>query len=306
MPDSHARTPRTTTVNPTNAFTVDVEDWYHGIELPFENWKAYPARLDVGMPRILGLLDRYRTKATFFILGWVANEYPELVKEIAERGHEIGSHGLSHEKAYNLSPEAFREEIRTSRKQLQDLTGQPVTVFRSPFFSVTSKNFWALEILAEEGFTIDCSISPVKTWRYGIEGCPDEIFHLSDVGITEFPVSTFRVLKKKWAIGGAYFRILPFLFTKKAFLKRQAERKCTMFYVHPWEFDPDHPVVSMEWKAKLTHYAGLRKTYKYTEKLLRHFKLGTVSSTVRQYLVDRTPRTLTTNLLAASEKSTAE
>lgn len=280
-----------------NVFTVDMEDWYQGIELPFERWEEYSVRLEIGLYRLLDLLEKYGVHATFFVLGWVAKRFPELVKHVANRGHELGSHGFSHEKVYNLLPEDFRQEIRTTRSILQDLSGCPVVTHRSPFFSITSKNLWALKILSEEGFSIDCSMSPIKTWRYGISTCPDEVFHITDSGITEFPISTFNVLNKKWAIGGAYFRILPYRFTRKAFMNRQDEGKCTMFYVHPWEYDPEHPDAPMEWKARLTHYARLRKTYPYTERLLQDFQFDTVSRVVDDYAVNNTIKTITTDLL---------
>ena len=280
-----------------NAFTVDMEDWYQGIELPFKSWKDYPSRLEIGLRSILELLEKNAVQATFFTLGWVAKKYPDLVKEVADNGHELGSHGFSHEKVYNLSPQAFRQEIRNTRQILEDVSGRPVVCHRSPFFSITPKNLWALEILSEEGFTIDCSISPVKTWRYGISSCPDEIFSISDAGIIEFPVSTFRILNKRWALGGAYFRILPYFFTKKALKKRFKEKRCTMFYVHPWEYDPEHPVAPMEFKAKITHYARLKKSYKFTERLLRDFKFDTVNRVVDHYAAGHQIRKITTDLL---------
>ena len=280
-----------------NAFTVDLEDWYQGIELPSESWKDYSPRIEIGLYRILELLDKNSVQATFFVLGWIAEQYPGLIKEVANRGHELGSHGRFHEKAYDLSPEVFRHDVRNTRTLLQELSGQPVVTHRSPFFSITSDNLWTLKILSEEGFTIDCSISPLKTWRYGINKCPDDIYNISDSQITEFPVSTFNILNRKWAIGGAYFRILPYRFTRKAFLKRQAEGKCTMFYVHPWEYDADHPSAPMEWKAKLTHYARLHKTYPYTKRLLQDFEFDTVSRVVDHYAANHNIQNITTDLL---------
>ena len=280
-----------------NAFTVDMEDWYQGIELPLEKWQDYSSRLDIGLHAILELLEKNAVQATFFTLGWVAKKHPDLVKEVADHGHELGSHGFSHEKVYNLSPQAFRGEIRNTKQLLEDLSGRPVVCHRSPFFSITSNNLWALEILRDEGFTIDCSISPVKTWRYGISSCPDEIFSISDVGITEFPVSLFRILNKRWALGGAYFRILPYFFTKRAFKKRIGKRRCTMFYVHPWEYDPRHPVAPMEFKAKTTHYARLKKTATFTAHLLRDFKFDTVTRVVDHYAASHHIRKITTDML---------
>ena len=288
--------------NPPNskamsAFTVDMEDWYQGIELPFESWKDYPSRLEIGLRAILELLEKNDVHATFFTLGWVAEKHPELVKEVAHCGHELGSHGYSHEKAYNLSSQDFRKEIRNTRQILEDLSGRPVVCHRSPFFSITSKNLWALEILSDEGFSIDCSVSPIKTWRYGISSCPDEIFIISDAGIIEFPVSTFRIANRRWALGGAYFRILPYFFTKRAFRRRIGDKRCTMFYVHPWEYDPGHPVAPMELKAKITHYTRLKKSYGFTKRLFKDFKFDTVTRVVDHYAASHQIRQITTDLL---------
>jgi polysaccharide deacetylase family protein (PEP-CTERM system associated) len=277
-----------------NAFTVDLEDWYQGIELPYDQWRLYPSRLEIGLERILSLMDQAGVKATFFVLGWIAQQHPELIKKIAQHGHELGSHGFSHEKVYHQTPETLRADIRKTRQYIQNITGQPLVVHRSPFFSITSTNLWALQVLAEEGITIDCSISPIKTWRYGIRGCPDDIFSINDVGITEYPVSAFYVFKKRWAIGGAYFRILPYRFTRAAIRKRQRAGKSTMFYVHPWEYDPDHPKAPMEWKAKLTHYARLRKMLPYTHYLFKDFKFNTVSGAIKEYTDHYAIRSITT------------
>jgi hypothetical protein len=172
-----------------------------------------------------------------------------------------------------------------------------VAAHRSPFFSITSENLWALDILSEEGFTIDCSISPIKTWRYGIRSCPDEIFRIETADLMEFPVSSFNILSRRWAIGGAYFRILPYWFTQKAFRKRVAKGKATMFYLHPWECDPDHPRVPMERKARLTHYARLNKTLPYLDRLLNDFNFDSVSAVVAHYTAHHHVRNLTTDML---------
>jgi polysaccharide deacetylase family protein (PEP-CTERM system associated) len=279
-------------------FSVDFEDWYQGMEFPMSEWPKYGPRIEKGLLPLLDLLDRHGVKATFFTLGWVARQYPLLVKDVAARGHEIGSHGYSHEKVYNLGPDLFREEIRQTKNIIEDLTGQPVVVHRSPIFSITPRSLWALPILAEEGYKIDCSINPVKTWRYGIANCPDEIFRIREAGgLIEFPVSTFHVLHKRWAIGGAYFRILPYFFTKKGIRHRLEEHRSTMFYIHPWEYDPGHPVVPFEWKAKLTHYARLRKTYPYTGRMLGDFSFTTLSNYVSDYANRHPLRELSLNVL---------
>ena len=267
----------------TNAFTVDFEDWYHGIELPYSDWHKYERRIEKGFYPVFDALQKHKIKGTFFTLGWVAKEYPKLIKELAAAGHELGSHGYSHEKVYNLTHQQFRKEVRDTKNIIEDLTSQKVTTYRAPFFSITHKSLWALEILAEEGYTIDCSISPIKTWRYGIASCPDEIFKIKEANIIEFPVSTFSYLRKRWAIGGAYFRLLPYSFTGNGIKRRNKVGKYTMFYIHPWEYDPTHPKIKMERKAKFTHYTRLINTLPGTEKLLSHFKFGTVTEVVKSY-----------------------
>ena len=266
-----------------NSFTVDFEDWYQGIELPYSNWHEYDRRIEKGFYRVLELLGRCDSKATFFTLGWVAENYPQLVKETAAAGHELGSHGYSHEKVYNQTPEKFRHEIRQTKNIIEQLTGKEVTTHRSPFFSITSKSLWALDILAEEGYKIDCSISPIKTWRYGISTCPDSIFRITENNLIEFPVSRFSFLRRNWAVGGAYFRIFPYFFTLNGMKQRLKNNLPNMFYIHPWEYDPGHPRVKFECKAMITHYANLKKTYGNTQKLLTHLKFETVTNLVTAY-----------------------
>lgn len=270
-----------------NAFSVDLEDWYQGIELPFSSWDQHTERIRKGLDPLLELLAKHNTKATFFTLGWIGEKYPELIRQITDAGHEMASHGYSHEKVYDLSPEAFREEISRTKKILEDISGTPVVAFRAPFFSITNRSLWALDILKEEGYRIDCSISPVKTWRYGISTTPDEIFTIKENGLTEFPVSTFKLMTKNLGIGGAYFRLFPYLLTSNGLKQRTKQGKVNMFYIHPWEYDPQHPVVDMERKAKITHYTRLSKTIPFTDKLLGQFKFDTVSNVVAQYKAER-------------------
>lgn len=260
-------------------FSIDVEDWYQGLELPLERWSGKEGRLSVGLDRILDLLDKSNTRATFFTLGWIAENEPDVVRRIVKRGHELASHGYSHAKVYDLSPKDFRAEVRDSKRRLEDLAGHAVTAFRAPFFSITSRSLWALDILREESFTVDCSISPSKTWRYGIASSPSHPYRIREVGLVEFPVSTWSLLGRRVGIGGAYFRIMPYALTR-AILRRKSERGA-MFYAHPWEYDPDHPVLKdIEPKAKFTHYANLASTAPKTARLLEDFKCTTLSAVI--------------------------
>lgn len=265
-----------------NVFSVDLEDWYHGIELPFESWSNYEDRLRIGLDPLLNILAQKNTKATFFTLGWVGEKYPKLIKEISDQGHEIASHGFSHTKVYELKKAAFREEVRKTKKVLEDLSGKGVVAYRAPYFSITKNSLWALDILKEEGYEIDCSISPIKTWRYGISTVPDEVFSIKENGLIEFPASRFYVINKAFAVGGAYFRIFPYSFTKKGMQKRTKNNQYNMFYIHPWEYDPDHPKLNLAFKPKMTHYTRLNKTYPNTDKLLQDFKFYTVSQLVKK------------------------
>ena len=266
------------------AFSVDLEDWYQGIELPFDSWDKQTKRLHYGLDRLMDLLDVHNTKATFFTLGWIGERYPELIRQLTDAGHEMASHGYSHEKVYDLNQVDFREDIRKTKAILEDISGQAVVAYRAPFFSITNESLWALDIVREEGYGIDCSVSPIKTWRYGIAGAPDEIYTFRENGLTEFPVSTVNLLTKVFGIGGAYFRLFPYGLTRIGLNRRLKDRKVTMFYVHPWEYDPSHPVVQMEWKAKLTHYSRLNRMLPLTEKLLTQYKFDTVTNVVSSEL----------------------
>ncbi|MCS7085369.1 MAG: DUF3473 domain-containing protein [Bacteroidia bacterium] len=265
------------------AFTVDVEDWYHGVELPLDAWEKCERRLEKGLYPLMDLMAECGAQGTFFVLGWVAEHYPEVIKRIAAAGHELGSHGATHEKVYNLSPEAFRREIRDVKARIEDLTGKSVVAHRSPYFSITARSLWALPVLREEGFTLDCSISPVKTWRYGISTSPDVPYYIPEADMVEFPLSTFSLLHKKPAIGGAYFRLLPYFLTLRGLRRRRARRLPVMFYIHPWEYDPRHPRIAMERKARFTHYTRLSKTMTYTRLMLKEFSFVGAISALQKY-----------------------
>jgi len=264
----------------THAFTVDMEDWYQGIELPPDAWSDKERRLHRGMETLLALLEDQGVKATFFVLGVVAEEHPGLVRQVAEAGHEIGSHGYDHTKVYELDPARFRsDEVRT-RDRLQDITGSRVTSYRSPYFSITRRSLWALEVLVELGYTVDASISAVETWRYGIAGAPDRPYMIPELGLTEVPPSTLRFLGRDLSLGGAYFRIFPYRLTDRALEAARAEGRPAVFYIHPWEFDPTHPRIPFERRARLTHYARLGRTTPLTRRLLAEHRFGTLGEMV--------------------------
>jgi polysaccharide deacetylase family protein (PEP-CTERM system associated) len=261
----------------TNALTIDFEDWYQGLEIPHTEWSGYEDRVVPAGRRVLKLLAENGTRATFFVLGYVAEQHPEIVREIAEAGHEIGTHGYSHTLIYQQTPELFRREMDRTIKLLQDLAGQPVLGHRAPFFSITRESLWALEVLGELGIRYDSSIFPVLNYRYGIEDAPRWPYAVTagEREIIEFPISTLQLFGRNVPIaGGAYFRIYPYAFTRRAFKSVNGKGYPVVFYVHPWELDPDHPRIPLPRRISLTHYFNLGKTERRLRRLLADFSFA--------------------------------
>jgi len=262
-----------------HAFTIDLEDWYHGIPIAAERKASAERRLHVGTEQLLELLARAGAKATFFALSLIAKEHPSLLRQIAAAGHDVGSHGLSHDLIYEMSPERFREETRSSVRDLEDCIGKPVRSYRAAYFSITRRSMWALDVLAGEGIRFDSSIFPVKNWRYGI---PDysrrpTVVETSNGPLLEFPLSTRRLLGRNIpTTGGAYFRIYPYAVTRFNMRASEREGMPVVFYLHPWELDPKHPFVSFRKKAMLTHYVNLRSTAPKLTRLLADFRFTTL------------------------------
>ena len=264
-----------------NALSFDVEDWYMGIEIGMERWGEFEKRLGIGLNLILNLLDERSVKATFFILGKCAEYHPDLVRRIAERGHEPATHGLSHTKIYEMTPESFDAELAKSVGLISSITGREVVGHRAPYFSITDQSLWALDVLRRNGIRYDSSIYPGSNYRYGIEGTPEQPYALKDNGMPEFPMSVGRVFGKKHGIGGAYFRILPYAATRRAIKGINTAGHPAMFYLHPWEFDPAHPKVEFPRKAQFTHYFNLNATARRFRKLLGEFRFAPVSDVLR-------------------------
>lgn len=259
---------------PVNALTIDFEDWYQGLEIPMDRWDGFEDRMELAGRRIVELLDAAGSRATFFVLGAVAERHPHLVREIAAAGHEVATHGHSHTLVYKQSPAIFREELRRSIGVLEDLCETPVIGHRAPFFSITDDSLWALDVLAEEGIRYDSSIFPMRNPRYGIAGAPRWPYQIKTDGgeLHEFPISTWDVRGHLLPIaGGAYFRIWPYLVTSKAFRDINREGRSAVFYLHPWEVDPCHPRIDLPRRIRLTHYVNLKATARRLERLLREF-----------------------------------
>jgi polysaccharide deacetylase family protein (PEP-CTERM system associated) len=266
-----------------NAFTVDVEDYYQvsAFERSIDraDWERYDSRVTDNTMRILDLLDRHDTKATFFVLGWIAERRPGLVREIHRRGHEIGSHGYWHRLIYEQSPQDFRRDVRSSRDILRDAIGAPVLAYRAPSFSITRQSMWALEILAEEGFLMDSSVFPIHHDRYGIPGARPEIHKIDTPAgpLWEFPMSIVRFAWMNCPVGGGgYFRLYPVRWTIRMLSRiNSVERRSFTCYVHPWELDPGQPRLRAGSRiSRARHYVNLRTTERKLDVLLKAFHFG--------------------------------
>lgn len=275
-----------------NAMTVDVEDYMHvsafaGV-IRRDDWDRHELRVERNTHRLLDLFDRHAVRATFFVLGWVAQRRPALIHEIAARGHEVASHGLTHELVYNQTPELFREETRISKALLEDLVQAPVTGYRAASYSITSKSLWALDILVELGFEYDSSIFPVRHDRYGIPGARTEPYvHETESGrrIIEFPLTTKDIFGYRLPVaGGGYFRIFPYSVTRAAFrsISRQEQRPF-IFYLHPWEIDPEQPRIEAGWLSRFRHYTNLSRCEHRLDRLLGEFPFGTVRESLTRH-----------------------
>lgn len=260
-----------------HAFTIDVEDWLDGIPISRSAKLQSEKRLERGMERLLALMGESKVRGTFFALGPIAEAYPELIRRLVDEGHELGCHGWSHDLLYQMTPERFREETRRARDAIQAISGTPVTAYRAAYFSITKASFWALEILAELGFKYDSSIFPVQNWRYGIAQFNPQPQRIDTPAgpILEFPISTVKRWGRNWPVsGGAYFRLYPYSVTRSHFRLTEGSGRPVVFYLHPWELDPDHPKVKFHWKAWVTHYSNLRSTAPRLKRLLKDFSFA--------------------------------
>jgi len=267
-----------------NAMSVDVEDYYHVSALapvvPRAEWPRMESRVCANTARLLSLFSEQAVRATFFVLGRVAERHPDLVRQIAAGGHEIASHGFDHRLVYDQTPDAFRDDIRRAKRMLEDLAGVPVVGYRAPSYSITSRSLWALDVLVEEGYEYDSSIFPIHHDRYGIPGSPRHAHVLSrEAGaLVELPPSTVRIGSTNLPVaGGGYFRILPYWWTRWGIARvNQRERRPAIFYLHPWEIDPAQPRFRPGLASRFRHYYHLNKTEPRLKRLLRDFRFAPV------------------------------
>jgi polysaccharide deacetylase family protein (PEP-CTERM system associated) len=266
-----------------NALSIDVEDYYQvsafESHVSFDQWPQHPSRVAQNTRRILNLLDPYQVKATFFVLGWVAEREPQVVRDIQAAGHEIACHGYRHQLIYRMSRQAFRDDVVRAKTILEEITGSPVVGYRAPSYSIVKETLWALDVLEEVGFQYDSSIFPIHHDRYGMPDAPrfPYVHRLSEGrSIIEFPLSTARLCGKNLPVaGGGYFRIFPYAYTRWGLRRiNHRDQQPAIFYLHPWEVDPHQPRLRGSLLSRFRHYTGLAKTEPRLHRLLRDFQFG--------------------------------
>jgi polysaccharide deacetylase family protein (PEP-CTERM system associated) len=271
-----------------NAMTIDVEDYFHvtafeGIA-PRHRWFEFESRVCQNTDRLLEIFDETSTRATFFVLGWVAEHHPDLVRRIAAAGHEVACHSYAHRLVYDMTRPAFREDTRRAKATIEDATGRAVVGYRAPTYSITPRSLWALDVLIEEGFLYDASIFPIHHDRYGIPISPREPYtiHRPAGSIVEVPGSTIRIGPVNMPVGGGgYFRLLPYEWTRRGIERLNVvESRAAVFYLHPWEIDPDQPRLSLGLVGRLRHYRNLDDAERRLRKLLADFRFGAIDDLV--------------------------
>ncbi len=261
-----------------NALTIDVEDYFQvSAFAPYiarGEWDTRECRVERNVGRILEILDEQRTKATFFTLGWIAERYPQLVRDIVAAGHELASHGYAHERATDLSEAAFFADIERAKKLLEDLAGHEVKGYRAPSFSIGEGNLWAFDCLERAGYRYSSSIYPIQHDHYGMPDAP-RFAHRVRPGLVEVPVTTARIFNRNWpSSGGGYFRLLPYAVSRWLLARvNRVDRQATVFYFHPWEIDPEQPrIPGINAKTRFRHYVNLNRTEARIRRLLADFK----------------------------------
>lgn len=267
-----------------NAFSVDVEDYFQ-VEafksvVRRTDWDRQPSRVAANTDRMLELLEAADVRATFFVLGWVAERFSDMVSRIAARGHEVASHGYSHELVHAQTPNEFRHDIRRAKKLLEDIVGKKVRGFRAPTFSIGSRNWWAYDVLAEEDYEYSSSIYPISHDLYGMASAPRRPFRpLESEGFLEIPMTTVRLLNKnRPCAGGGYFRLLPYDVSRWCLQRvNTVDRMPCVFYCHPWEIDVDQPrIPRAPLKSRIRHYLNIGEMADRIARLLRDFSWGRI------------------------------
>jgi polysaccharide deacetylase family protein (PEP-CTERM system associated) len=270
--------------------TVDVEDYFHvsafADAVRREDWESMERRYEHNTSRVLDVLGAAEVRATFFVLGWVAERSPALVRRIAAAGHEVACHGYSHQLIYRQTREEFERETRLSKAIIEETIGAPVFGYRAASYSITRESLWALDVLLDAGFTYDSSIFPIRHDRYGIPGAPEAPTRISAPGgrsIVEFPLSVAR-----WAglsvpvAGGGYFRLFPYAVTRAGLRQLNARGQPAVFYLHPWEIDTGQPRIQARWLSRFRHYNNLHRFEPRLRRLIRDFRFSSMADVLER------------------------
>lgn len=279
-----------------HAFTVDVEDYFQVSaferSIRKDQWESYESRVVENTHRLLRLLAECDARGTFFVLGWVAERFPGLVRDIHRAGHEIGTHSFWHRLVYEQTPDEFRADLARSCDVLAQIVGEPIRAYRAPSFSITHKSQWALPILAEQGITCDSSIFPILHDRYGMPGARRDIHRLETAAgsLVEFPPAVLGSGRTALPVGGGgYFRLYPWSLTRRCLAYLERQNRPLMFYTHPWEVDPAQPrLPAGSWLSRARHYVNLSSTYGKLQKLLTTFRFGPMRDVIAQAAVANT------------------
>ncbi len=276
----------------TNLLTVEVEDYFHATGLggtaTRDRWDVLPGRVEYNTRRLLRVIDRHGVRATFFVLGWIAKRYPALVQEIHDTGHEVASHGWGHELVYRMTPEQFEQDVVRAKHTLEDLIGDAVIGCRAPSFSIVEASWWALDVLATSGYLYDSSVYPIRRQRYGVPTAPREIHQIVDPdsrheGLIEVPPPAVQLFGRNLPVaGGGYLRAYPMWLTEWAIRRiNHVERRPAVVYLHPWELDPDQPLMAATPANRLRHNIGLGRIEERLERLLSAFAFTSVDAALQ-------------------------
>ena len=263
-----------------NALTIDVEDYFQvSAFAPYiarSEWELRECRVERNVDRILSMLDRHHTKATFFTLGWIAERYPQLIRRIADQSHEVASHGYGHQRATDLNEADFKADIESAKHLLEDLCGSAVAGYRAPSFSIGTRNLWAFDCLARAGYLYSSSIYPIQHDHYGMPDAPRFAHRVNDT-LMEIPITTLRLFGRNLpASGGGYFRLLPYAVSRWMLRRVNArEDQSAIFYFHPWEIDSAQPrIAGIDRKTRFRHYVNIDRMEHRLDCLLRDFRWG--------------------------------
>jgi polysaccharide deacetylase family protein (PEP-CTERM system associated) len=267
--------------SPVNGLSVDVEEYFQvaafNRQIGRDDWEHYPSRVHEATSRVLDLFARQRARATFFVLGWIAERHPALIRRIVADGHELASHGYDHTQVFHFDPAGFRADVLRTKAILEDIGGTRVIGYRAPSYSIDHRNLWALDVLQETGHDYSSSIYPIRHDLYGMPDAPRFAFRFRADGLLELPVTTVRLGDRNLPCGGGgFFRLLPYPLFRSA-LRRVNRLDCQpgIFYFHPWEVDPGQPrVANAPLKSRFRHYVNLSTMERRLEQLLGDFRWG--------------------------------